>query len=327
MLTGPTIREISYLTGSSFKMPDLIDFTQIDTFRACPTKWLYRFCYNLSPKKGGSIHLSFGSAFAKGLEVSRRQFYIEGKSEEDSLALGIAAALAEFPPEAEFSPKTDSEAKKSPEALTRALTYYLTKAYPLATTPFTPYKGMVEFTFALPLSILHPSTGDPILYGGKPDQIGIYGQDETMIFVSDEKTTGGIGAQWANQWSLRGQFLGYVWAAREHNIPVKGTLVRGVAILAKEIKCAELAILATDWQVERWVEEINHTVKEMIECVEKARFSQAFGSACAEYGGCQYRMLCESQVPTRWIIPEYDQVFWSPLHPKVERKVLQYSTS
>ena len=64
-------------------------------FRSCPTKCARSHFQEWKPKLQ-SIHLHAGGAFAKGLEVTRRSFYEQGKGVEDSVSDGVRALLVAY---------------------------------------------------------------------------------------------------------------------------------------------------------------------------------------------------------------------------------------
>ena len=131
----------------------------LSTGRSCPQHLFRRYVQHWKPK-AESVHLIAGGAFAAGIEVARRSFYEKGLSVEDSEAAGLTALLAHY---GDF--QCPAESAKSPERMAGALEFYFTN-YPLGndgTTPITLPNGRtgIEFSFAEPLPINHPLTGDP----------------------------------------------------------------------------------------------------------------------------------------------------------------------
>ena len=68
---------------------------------------------------------------------------------------------------------------KNIDRVIEALIYYF-DTWPMATDLLKPYmfegQPSVEFTFSIPLPILHPDTNQPILYAGRCDMIAEYGE-------------------------------------------------------------------------------------------------------------------------------------------------------
>ena len=143
--------------------------------------------------------------------------------------------------------------------------------YHPATDHIQPYmvdgKPTLEFTFAIPLEPainatsadapywpVHPETGDPFVYAGRFDLLGEY---LGMPIVCDDKTSGtGHYANWSEKWDLRGQFIGYTWAANQLGIKADSCAVRGVVVLMKSIEHAEAIKPYSDDLRARWLEQL-----------------------------------------------------------------------
>lgn len=302
------------IRGTHIPFPSLVDSTMRASFVACEAKFWYEWMRRLT-KTEVSTDLLAGGAFAHGLEAARLAYYAEALSAEDALIQGVTA-LTEF--------YSDHEPNKTnPKTWARmvgALDYYL-QVFPFATDKIQPYiakgKPAVEFTFAVPIpDTAHPETGDPILYGGRTDMIGQYNQ---ALFVVDEKTTKQLGGSWIDQWSLRGQLIGYSWAAQTlGNLPVAGVFIRGVSILKTKYGHAEVIVYTNKWLIERWLEQLSIDINNMIRCWKSGRWSQNFDQACNAYGGCQIKMLCESANPEPWIKQFFIRNTWNPLQKNPE---------
>src|SRR6185369_2335892 len=208
--------------------PEVIDSSMIATFRSCPRKFELTYMQHWKPKTE-SIHLVAGKAFAAGLEETRRAYFIEGNDPEAALVRGGRALLASY-----GDTRCPDDSAKSPERMLGALVFYFQR-YGLETeaaTPITLPGGIrgIEFSFAEPLSIHHPETGNPIIYSGRSDQIVDFADG---VYIEDDKTASQLGSSWSKQWDLRSQFTGYSWAAKygAMKLNVAGVLVRGVSIL------------------------------------------------------------------------------------------------
>ena len=206
-----------------------MDSTILGAFTDCPLKAYREYCLKLgSPTP--SIHFHAGGAFARAIEVVRRCRWEQELSFEESLD----AAFIEFTNYwGDFeAPDHGTGANKTYERMWQAVEFYF-EQYPLDTDPIRPYifedgKTGVEFTFGVPLPINHPDTGNPIIFGGRTDLLGYYRDVPCII---DEKTTSSLGQSWTDKWTMRGQFIGYTWAASQSGIHAGMALVRGVSIL------------------------------------------------------------------------------------------------
>ena len=211
---------------TTLHFPPTIDSTILANFRSCPQKAFRQYFQHWKPKNE-SVHLVAGGAYAKGLEVARRAFYEDKRPPDECEALGIGALIQAY---GNFECPPDSA--KSLERTAGALEFYFDQ-YPLGVDnaiPITWGDGRrgIEFSFAEPLSIFHPETGDPILYTGRSDMVVDFAGG---VYIEDDKTASSLGASWSKQWEHRSQFTGYCWGARRIGIPAQGVLVRGVSIL------------------------------------------------------------------------------------------------
>lgn len=287
--------------------PAVIDSTMRGCFVSCPKKFDWEFQHGLAPVEV-SIHLHFGGCLAKGCEVFRRAFYT-GTSYEDALALGTEAILLEW---GDYD--AEGNGTKSLESCLVAFREYFKAYHPDGDylRPFLTGDGQpaVEFTFALPIDVDHPVTGDPIIYAGRFDMLGIYND---QLFVVDEKTTTGLGGYWSAQWDLRGQFTGYVWASQQFGYPVVGAIVRGIAIQKTDIKFGEAITYRPTHLVDAWYKQLCRDVERMKDCWAAQYWDVNFDSTCASYGGCQYVKLCLSPVPEKWVDVHFTRRYWDPL--------------
>lgn len=312
--------------------PPTIDSTMLAAFRSCPQKMFQQYVQHWKPK-AESVHLIAGGAFAKGVEVARRAFYdgvvpmwgLSSKSREiivdwrddssfignrdASEAQGIAALAKTY---GNFQCPPDSG--KSLERTMGALAFYF-DAYPLGSCGATPLKvgdkNCIEFSFAKPIDVRHPVSGAPILYTGRADMIAEYAGG---LYAVDEKTTSSLGASWSRQWEMRSQFTGYQWAAQEDlNVPVQGTIVRGVSILKTKYDTQQVVTYRAPFEVQRWYDQTCHDVERMIAMWQSGHWDYNLDHACSEYGGCSFLQVCKSPTPDEWLPMAFEQRVWDPL--------------
>jgi hypothetical protein len=296
--------------------PEVIDNTAREQFFNCPQKF-YRSTINKLAPKWVSEHLHFGGAFATGLEHMRKAFYDKGLPQDKALAIGIVAATKFY---GTFEPSERSF--KTFENLVLGIEWYSNR-YPLATDCMQPYqltpeKHAIEFTFAIPLPINHPETGNPLIYAGRFDMLCKY---LDALFVYDDKTTSKLGPTWKNQWQLNSQITGYCWAAQQHNIPVAGAILRGQSILKSSFDTEQVITYRSQTLIDRWYKQLLRDIERMLEAYHSGYYDYALGHACAAYSGCEFLKLCSSQNPDAWIQSEYRQRFWNPLHKNPEEPI------
>lgn len=304
--------------------PEVIDSTMRGSFR-CLRRGFWNYIHEIVPD-GENVHLHAGSCFARGLEVTRLSFFRDGKSYPEAILDGGEALLKAW---GKFAPAED-EAKQVDRVLGAFEFYH--SVFPMPQDrlqPFITPKGpAVEFNFVLPIpGTKHPTTGNPVLYAGRFDMLGRM-KDSDVLFVVDEKTTSQLGPTWGNQWTLRAQFSGYVWGARQYGYAVAGATVRGVSILKTTYGNAEQIVYRPPWMIENWLEVLRRDVEEMIaawrEWKETGKLEpwvQDLDSLCSSYGGCGYMRLCDSPTPQNMIPIYYREHKWDPtIRPFLEVK-------
>jgi hypothetical protein len=287
--------------------PHTWDSTMLAAFRSCPQKCFRTYVEHWKPK-AESVHLIAGGAFAKGIEVARKVFFDEGGSREDAEAMGLHALIQAY---GDF--ECPPESAKSLQRMCGALEFYLA-SYPLGDDGMAPHqvggKNAIEFSFAEPLDIRHPVTGDPILYTGRSDLIA-----EFMggIYVVDEKTTSSLGASWSKQWEMRSQFTGYIWAAKRAGIDAAGAVVRGVSILKTKYDTQQAITHRSQYEIDRWQDQTQRDIARAIEMWREGRWDYSLDSACGEYGGCSMVEVCKSSTPQDWLPIYFERRVWDPL--------------
>lgn len=288
--------------------PAVVDSSMMNAFRACPRQAYLTYMEHWK-SRSPNVHLHAGKAFARGLEMTRRAFFDAQMNEDEAIALGFRALIEEY---GAFDCPPDSP--KSLERLAGAFEYYF-DVWPLASDSARPLKlpsgaHAIEFSFAVPLPIHHPATGDPILFVGRSDMIV---QLEGGIFVEDDKTTSYLGASWQSQWDLRAQFSAYVWAARESGIPVDGVLVRGISITKTKYDHSQYITFRPQWEIDRWLHQTVRDIQRWIRCWEEGYYDFNLGESCTSYGGCAFSSICKKENPDEWLPTYFEKRIWNPL--------------
>lgn len=295
------------MTKQLIDFPVAVDSTMRAAYVACPQKFFLSHMLGLR-RKGGSVHLVAGAAFAKGLEVARTLYHTEQADEETAILEGAKAALVEY---GGFDP--GERTPKTPERVAYAIADYFTE-YPLADDYIQPHMTSsgpaVEFSFAFPTDVKHPRTGEPILYSGRFDMVGVY---NSSLWVVDEKTTTRLGQSWIDSFGLRGQLLGYVYAAKQFGLPVAGFIIRGVSFLKDKYGYAEVIDPVPDFLLDNWYQQICRDIERMKESYAEQIWDYDFSESCNAYGGCPYKVLCTKRNPEQWVDMYFETHHWSPL--------------
>jgi hypothetical protein len=295
--------------------PERVDSTALSAARLCSRQWYWNWLRHMEPK-ASSIHLVAGGAYARGLEVARRLFY----TGDPRFYLNIDACLpyawrAAVDHWGFF--EANPEENKQLWRILEAIDLYF-REFPPASDHVQPMrwgsgKPAIEFTFAFPLQgTVHPVTGNPILYTGRLDMIGE--RSPGSLWLVDDKTCSQLGAQWAYQWDLRSQFLGYMSAISDAvRKPVEGCLVRGMCFRKHGYETAEKLVHFHQWQAEEWLDGTTRLVQRLIDEHQQGRYDKAYSDACNMYGGCNFRDLCTHRDPEAWVNADYQQFTWDPL--------------
>lgn len=272
--------------------PTTVDSTMMRVAKSCPRKFYNEFLLS-RVAKGLSPDLNAGKAWAKAHEVFRTSYYSGALGFEDSLVHAYIALTEEFGDE-EYDPPKDNP--KQYERLLEALIAYYYEEYPPTFDDHQPLlidgKPAVEFSFAEPIEeVLHPETGEPILYAGTFDMLSQ--KSGALNYIFDDKTTKQMGPKWSSLWRLRSQFIGYVWGARKWGYKTQGAWVRGCAIKKNSIEFADAPVNIPQYLVEEWYENLVHELRYLISLWEQGHFPKNLDEACSQYGGCQYQEICE----------------------------------
>lgn len=303
--------------------PSKIDSSILSSFDSCRQKFFREYILGLSPQ-AQSPDLVAGGAFARGIEVTRLDLWVNNLSLEDSLLHGAWAISDEW---GDFDPEPEKYGKPHVKSLVNTVSalYSYFEEYSPDTDHIKPYiyangKPAVEFSFAIDMDVINPDTGEPFIFCGRCDLIG---QHNSLRAVVDEKTTTSLGSKWPDKWTMRGQFLGYCFAAQNFGLDITTAIIRGIAFQVKSFQHGEAIVTFGQWQIDRWWQEANMKVQEMadlwVACkglsVEEMSevYRHSYADACDNYGGCVFKNdLCTSQHPENWI-SNYDVRRWDPL--------------
>jgi len=288
--------------------PSVIDSTLLATIRDCQIKAKWMYLDHWKPARE-SVHLVAGKAFASGLEAARNAHYRDGKPPQEAIGMGITTLVREY---GHFETPPDSP--KGVWRMAGALEYYF-EAFPLGADRATPHffgdRHGVEFSFAIPLPVRHPVSGDPLIFCGRADMVA---DSFGGLMIYDEKTTSQLGPLWGNQWEMRSQFTAYSAALLQHGINPTGIVVRGIAIRKEGYDNKQHITYRADWERERW---LRQTCKDL-ERFKQSRLADDYDynldHACQSYSGCVFTRPCKSKEPEPWLEAEFVRRIWDPLH-------------
>lgn len=282
----------------------------LTTLDACEKKFYYEYILKLSPL-AISPDLHAGGAFSLGCEIVRHFYYVEQAPLEECLVRGSRAMMEYW---GNFEPPHGHP--KTCEAMIGALHYYFEVAFPIATDHIKPHMlpgggAAVEFSFSIPTEVSHPISGDPIIFAGRFDMLGLY--QNALLCIVDDKTTKALGERWRKQWALRGQFLGYTFAAHQHDLPVELCIIRGISILKTSYGHLEAIEQFPRWQIARWWEQANEKISRAKEKFLSGEWGYSYGEACSAWGQCTYMSMCQSADPSS-LFSNFQERTWNPLN-------------
>lgn len=294
--------------------PEVIDNSIRSAFTQCAQKANLGYIEHWKPKST-SIHLHAGAAFAHGIETVRKEFYVNGKTPADALALGVEALIEKYSTEA-FS---DDETK-SVGRMVGALDYYF-QIWPVEHDFLVPYDlgnghRAIEYSFSVPLPLMHPTTGNPLLYYGRFDMIGAH--RDGNVFVVDEKTASALGQSWVDGWKLDAQFTGYCFGARQFGVPVSGAIIRGISILKTKYGHEQSIQARPQFMIDRWYAQLLRDIRRMIAMWQEGYFDHSYGAGCKMYGKCQFVDVCAAENQERWLHADFEQRVYQPWLEKSE---------
>lgn len=310
------------------EFPLVVDSTMRGDFVACPHKFYEGYILKRA-LPGGAVDLTAGGAFAKGLEIVRGLVWGPEKlSLDDALANAIPRVWAEYGD----IPVPEDKQHKSALNVIRALTAYFDK-YDPATDHIRPYMKQdgypaTEFTFTIPTQVIHPDTGEPLIYAGRTDLLGVY---QDSIWIVDDKTAGALGPSWDRSWALRGQLTGYTFAANYMGYKAQGAIVRGISFLKTgAFGFSEPIEYRSNWQMERWWVQLHRDLTRMVHCWQDKSeehpygyWDYSFADACTSFNGCQFAQLCKVSNPDEWAKGTYELRDWSPLDRNPQRQQIK----
>lgn len=313
MNTAATVAPVALL-------PQHIDSTMRTCYRSCPRKFFLEFCYGFRPP-GVSIDLHAGGCLAVGLEEVYRSVWRMGLDLPDALLRAHAAFAMKW---GDFEIPDWKRTNKTFERTWTAVEEYF-KMWPPRTDPIQPYFDIhkspsIEYSFAVPLTPIgvgpssgfpaHPS-GDPFIYTGRFDLLG---QTFGRPIIKDDKTQGqNFTSDWTQKWSLRSQFMGYVWAARKCGIDVRDVAVRGIAIMKESIPLIEHTLPMSQTLIDRWHEQLRRDLWRIRTSWDEQYFDYDLGDACFHWNKpCIFHNGCESANPDAWHT-DFEVRRWNPL--------------
>lgn len=261
------------------------DSSSLSVFKTCPRKYQYQYISQRHPK-GSSIHLTFGSAYHKALEIYDHK-KSDGLDHEEATHEAIRYCLT-------FSDGPDPDPNKNKFTLTRTVAWYLEQFTNDAceTIILDNGKPAVELSFKLELTQLPNTTpeGEPYLLCGHLDRLVSF--QESLYFLDRKTTKGTLSQSYFNQFTPNNQMTIYHFAS---NIILPSGIAGGI-IDAAQIgvgfsRFARTMIHRSPDMIEEFLGDLSHYLS-LAEHYATDNYWPMNDKACGDYGGCPFQSIC-----------------------------------
>lgn len=293
------------------------DATSVDLALACPRKYYYTMIRGIKSKEQ-SVHLMFGGIYASALEHFYK-YRALGDSIEVATRKVVREALVSSWDYEKGVPLHFDDPKKTRVALLRTIIWYIEQfavesEHGLVTYKLQNGQPAVELSFTLELT-------PEIVYCGHLDRVVSMGEE---LYVMDQKTTGGtVGPYYFNSFSPSTQMSGYSFAGQAilHS-PIRGVIIDAAQIAINFTRFERGLTSRSKDQLEEW---LNSTIYSISSFQELSRYAgedegkwPMNPTACGNYGGCAFRLLCSRSPKVRenFIKSDYIEHNWDPVEKR-----------
>lgn len=281
------------------------DSTSLGLLLECPRKYFYQMIMGFQPK-GTSIHLSFGIAYHKAMEIYHHAL-AAGADFEEALQLGTMFCLT-------FDEGRDRDSYKNKLTLTRSFIWHCEKYHndPCQTVILANGKPAVEYSFRFALPVDSPE-GDPFLYCGHLDRLVIY--NGSPFFLDYKTTKSQLTDYYFDGFSPNTQFSGYNVATQVVlGEPAKGGIVDAAQLQVNGSRFERRTVRRTNGQVEEWFDNTAFYLRQAQRYAEED-FYPMNEKSCGNYGGCAFRSICSKDPSVRdpFLKGDFERWEWNPL--------------
>jgi hypothetical protein len=287
-----------------------LDSTSLGYAKECLRKYYYTIIEGWRARDE-SVHLRFGSEFAKWLEFYHKCL-AGGADHEEALDTTVAYLLCST---YEWH---SNHPKKNRETLLRSVIWYLEnyKNDPAKTLILSNGTPAVELSFKLELP-WEAVPGQNYILCGHLDKVVEYDGDP---FVMDQKTlSGGIGPYYFKDFNPHTQMSAYTFAARAiFSIPVAGVIIDAVKVVGGFTEFGRGFTMRTEAQLDEWLEDTKRWT-EIIKFAAERDYWPINESSCNKYGGCVFREVCSQDPSVRknYLETAFEQSEpWNPLQSR-----------
>ena len=119
------------------------------------------------------------------------------------------------------------------------------------------------------------------------------------IVLVDHKTTSSLSNDFYGKVKPNHQFTGYLLACREvFGLPINTVMMNGIQVAKTVLGLGRNFSVRTESDFEEFRDMVFYRVKEFLDNKKSGNWPMAGYPACVQWGGCQYREVCESH-PTQ----------------------------
>jgi len=290
------------------------DATSLDLAMTCPRKYYYRIIRGISPKHK-SVHLIFGGIYASALE-NFYKYRAEGESIETAQRKVVREALTASWDNDNNRPRVFEDNAKTRPNLIRTIVWYIEQFAietddGLKTHHLDDGRPAVELSFSLEIS---PN----IMYCGHLDRVVSMAD---QFYVMDQKTTGGtVGTYYFDTFSPNNQMSGYAMAGQAvlHS-PIAGVIIDAAQIAVNFTRFERGVTTRSKDQIEEWLQNTIYFIHNFQDLTKHAQDEETKWpmnpNACGNYGGCEFRILCQRSPKVResYIRGDFVEHDWDPI--------------
>ncbi len=275
-----------------------INYSSLELIQTCKRKARYVLRDELRSNQESPATL-FGSGIHKGLEVwysmpqTRRKPSCDGECASFAQLCANCAAIAAFRSSVHSMETLDPTDKRSPNSGERILRSYFSKFWDDPFEVMCDEAGLplVEKTFEF---VMVDEPHVKIIYFGTVDAI-LRNTQTGVVLVVDHKTTSSLGSEFYNRIKPNHQYTGYIMGAQKVlGIQTELFLVNGLQVAKTKADCARQITTRTEEDQKELVDAVRFAVSDYLLCEAQDRWPMNAPNPCTNFGGCQYRVICEA---------------------------------
>lgn len=290
-----------------------LDSTSIGTFKECPRKYYYSIVEGWQ-SRNLNVHLVFGLHTHSAREVYEHA-KAKGKNHEEALRLAVKATLCATWDPVLRRPWISEDNNKNRFSLIRTLVWYLDQFAddPMKTVILASGKPAIELSFRFVTDYKSTLSGETFLLCGHLDRVADYDGKQYILDVKTTKYT--VGSDFFSKFTPGNQFSTYMLAAKmAYGLPVQGIIVDAAQVAVTFSRFARGIVTRTPEQLDEWYKDLGLTI-ERIERAAKDNYWPMNDTACGNYGGCPFQMVCSlsPSVRDKWISKGFVKRIWDPL--------------